>query len=168
MKITHHHDVSLMLLILLAFSFFSGLLMAHAARAELDEKRRGKCIVGTYLIEEGSGTRGIWTFNKDGNFIGTSSAQSLLNFSALQGVWEKTGHRAVTATLLDFSFDDQGNLLNIARVDIFVRGHGKKCENVDGEFSLRFFEDGEDPLKPETDTGQPFLDLFSGRRITVN
>ena len=138
------------------------------ARADSDEMKFKNCLVGTYLIEEGSGTRGLWEFNKDGNFTGTSSAQPLLNFSTLQGVWKQTGKRTAKATVLDFSFDDQENLINIARVDILIRGKGGKCRKVEGEFSLRFFEEGEDPLNPHTDTGKPFMDLFTGQRILVH
>ena len=145
-----------------------GMCNPPEARADSDEKNFKKCLVGTYLIEEGSGTRGLCEFNKDGNFTGTSSAQPLLNFSTLQGMWKQTGKRTVKATVLDFSNDDQGNLINIARVDILVRKDGKKCQRIEGEFSLRFFEEGEDPLKPETDTGSPFMDLFKGQRILAH
>ena len=137
-------------------------------RADSDEKNLKNCLAGTYLIEEGSGTRGLWEFSKDGNFTGTSSAQPLLNFSTLQGMWKPNGKRTAKAIVLDFSFDDQENLINIARVDILVRGEGKKCQKVEGEFSLRFFEEGEDPLQVETDAGEPFMDLFTGQRITAN
>ena len=148
--------------------FILGMCIPLQVLADSDEKDSKRCLVGTYLIEEGSGTRGFWEFSKDGNFTGTSSAQPLLNFSTLQGMWKQTGKRTAKATVLDFSFDDQGNLINIARVDILMRGKGKKCQKVEGEFSLRFFEDGEDPLKPDTDTGKPFMDLFKGERITTN
>jgi hypothetical protein len=138
------------------------------AQGHSDEKNSSHCIVGTYLIEEGSGTRGLWEFSKEGNFTGTSSAQPLLNFSTLQGVWKSVRGGAAKATVLDFSFDDQGNLINIARVDIRIRGAGKKCQTLEGEFVLRFFEEGEDPLQPPTDTGDPYMDLFTGQRITVD
>ena len=83
-------------------------------------------------------------------------------------MWKPNGKRTAKAIVLDFSFDDQENLINIARVDILVRGEGKKCQKVEGEFSLRFFEEGEDPLQVETDAGEPFMDLFTGQRITAN
>ena len=163
-----HPDALSIILILMGLTFLSGLFIALHAYADSDSKRSRKCLVGTYLIEEGSGTRDIWTFNEDGTFIGTSSAQPLLNFSTLQGVWKQTDWRTVKATVLDFSFEDQGSLRNIARVDFLVRITRHACEAIEGEFSLRFFESGEDPLHPETDTGEPYMDLFRGHRITVN
>ena len=143
------------------------ILPVAQVRADSDDRRALRCLVGTYLIEEGSGTKDVWTFTKDGNFIGTSSAQPLLNFSTLQGVWKQKDWKRAKATALDFTVDDQGNLLNIARVDLLVEFNRKSCEKIEEEFSLRFFENGEDPLRPETDTGRPIMDLFKGTRITV-
>lgn len=167
LSVDHPSALSL-ILILVGLTFLTGLFIAHPGYADSDSKKSGKCLAGTYLIEEGSGTRDIWTFNEDGTFIGTSSAQPLLNFSTLQGVWKQTDWRTVKGTVLDFSFEDQGSLRNIARVDFLVRINRHACEAIEGEFSLRFFESGEDPLHPETDTGEPYIDLFTGQRITIN
>ena len=137
------------------------------AKSDSNGRKGSTCLTGAYLIKEGSGTRGVWTFTGDGNFIGTSSAQPLLNFSTLQGVWKQTDWKRAQATVLDFTVDDQGNLINIARVDILIETDRKFCNTIEGEFSLRFFEEGEDPMKPETDTGSPITDIFTGERITA-
>src|SRR4029077_8143165 len=36
---------------------------------------------GTFLTQEGSGAKSIWTFGQDGTFLGTSSTQRVFNFS---------------------------------------------------------------------------------------
>jgi len=122
---------------------------------------------GTYLNQEGSGAQSIWTFGKDGSFLGTSSTQRAFNFSSQQGVWENDGSGDAKAVFLDFSFDAGGALLNIGRVDIVLHTVGQGCANIAGSFSLRFFEAGEDPLNPASDTGTPITDTFTGRRLTV-
>jgi hypothetical protein len=43
---------------------------------------------GTFLTQEGSGAKSIWTFGQDGTFLGTSSTQKVFNFSNQQGVWQ--------------------------------------------------------------------------------
>jgi len=55
----------------------------------------------------------------------------------------------------------------LGRVDISLHTVGQGCSNIAGTFSLRFFEAGEDPLDPGTDTGTPISDTFTGRRLTV-
>ncbi len=47
------------------------------------------------------------------------------------------------------------------------RFNGRGCEQVEGEFELRFFEAGEDPLHPDSDTGDALMDSFDGRRLKV-
>ena len=122
---------------------------------------------GTYLTQEGSGAQSIWTFGKDGSFLGTSSTQRVFNFSNQQGVWENDGGGNTKGVFLDFSFDASGALLNIGRVDVVFHTVGHGCANIAGSFSLRFFEAGEDPLNPSSDTGTPITDIFTGRRLTV-
>ena len=64
-------------------------------RADSDEKNLKNCLAGTYLIEEGSGTRGLWEFSKDGNFTGTSSAQpsTKLQYPSGNVETERKAHR---------------------------------------------------------------------------
>jgi len=123
---------------------------------------------GTYLIQEGGGAKSLWTLEADGVFLGTSSAQQLFHFSNQQGVWDKDGNDGAKAVLLDFSFDGSGALINVGRIDIRLHTVGQGCGNIAGTFSLRFFEAGEDPLNPATDTGSPINDTFTGRRLTVD
>ena len=123
---------------------------------------------GTYLIQEGSGTKSLWTLGADGVFLGTSSAQPSFNFSNQQGVWDNDGDHGAKAVILDFSFDSPGTLINIGRVDIALHTVGDGCANVAGTLSLRFFEAGEDPLHPSTDTGSAIPDTFTGRRLTLS
>ena len=45
----------------------------------------------------------LWTFNQDGTFQGTDSAEIDLYFSHQQGAWQHTTARKAKATWLDFS-----------------------------------------------------------------
>ena len=132
-----------------------------------DSQITPECVVGTYLVFQGSGIKSLWTFTSGGNLIVTSSAQSAVNFSTQHGTWEIAGPEEIRATLLDFSFDDQGDLINIARVDIVVNFTDTGCDEIEGDFSFRFFEADEDPLDPSTDTGEPLSDTITGWRLTV-
>lgn len=121
---------------------------------------------GTYLIEEDGGARDFWTFAADGSFFGTTSTQPLFNFSNQQGSWEKIGNDGAQGVLLAFVFDDDNTLLTTARIDIFFHTLGPGCDEIAGSLEVRTFEDGEDPLDPSTDTGEPIAtDTFTGRRV---
>jgi hypothetical protein len=122
---------------------------------------------GTYLNQEGSGAKSIWTLGEDGSFLGTSSTQKVFNFSDQQGVWENDGSGGAKGVFLDFSFDASGALLNIGRVDIVFHTVGSGCAKIAGSFTLRFFPPGEDPLDLSSFTGTPITDTFTGRRLTV-
>ena len=138
------------------------------SNAKADENQiTSECVVGTYLVFQGSETDSLWTFASGGNLIVTSSAQPALNFSTQQGTWEIVGPEEIRATLLDFSFDDEGDLINIARVDIVVSFTDTGCDEIEGDFLIRFFEADEDPLDPSTDTGEPLSDTMTGRRVTL-
>ncbi len=146
------------LLCVLLFLGFSASLRASAFPADC---------AGTFLTQEGSGAQSLWTFGKDGTFLGTSSTQKVFNFSNQQGVWQNDGAGNTKGVFLDFSFDSSGALLNIGRVDVLFHAVGHGCANIAGSFSLRFFEAGEDPLNPGSDTGTPITDTFTGRRLSV-
>lgn len=121
---------------------------------------------GTYLIQQASGPQSLWTFDPDGAFLGTSSAQPQFHFSNQQGAWNEND-RGAQGVLLDFSFDSSGNLINVGRVDASFHAVGDGCNNIAGSFSLRFCTAGEDPLNPST-CGAPTTDTFTGRRLTVS
>lgn len=123
---------------------------------------------GTYLIEEDGGARDFWTFAADGTFFGTTSTQPLLNFSNQQGTWRRNGPHGGEGVLLAFVFDDDNTLLTTARVEISFHTVGRGCDEIAGSLEVRTFEDGEDPLDPSTDTGDPIAtDTFTGRRVRV-
>lgn len=126
-----------------------------------------ECFTGTYLNEEGSGAESIWNFHKDGTFTAVSSTQQELNFSGELGSWEQTGEREAKIVLLDFSFNNEGIAVNIARADIDITFTGENCEETEGSFELRFFESGEDPLDIDTDQGEVIEDTFTGRKLIL-
>lgn len=154
-----HKPIAILFLLL---GFFGSAATLTAA------DRFPRSCAGTYLIQEGGGATSLWTLEADGAFLGTSSAQPLFNFSGQQGVWDKDGSAGAKAVILDFSFNGSGGLINVGRVDISLHTVGQGCANIAGSFSVRFFEAGEDPLEPSTDTGTPITDTFTGRRLTVS
>ena len=121
---------------------------------------------GTYLIEEDGGARDFWTFEDDGSFFGTTSTQPLFNFSNQQGSWRKNGNDGAKGVLLAFVYNSDDTLQSIARVEIAFHTVGSGCGEIAGSLEVRTFEDGEDPLDPSTDTGEPIAtDTFHGRRV---
>ncbi len=141
-------------------------IFAVKARAGGSNRHPG-CFIGTFLVEEGSGTESIWSLGARGVILITSSAQPLLNFSDAQGAWIRTGKLRASASSLDFSFDEDGNLLNLAKVNAVIRFRDKDCGEIEGEFSVLFYEPGVDPLDPESEPVNVLSDTFTGRRVTV-
>jgi hypothetical protein len=126
-----------------------------------------KCFVGTYLVEEGNGTKSIWSLGSRGVILITSSAQPSLDFSDAQGAWIRTSKLEASATSLDFSFDGEGNLLNVAKVNTGIRFADKNCREMEGELTVLFYEPGVDPLDPDSVPENVVSDTFTGRRVLV-
>jgi hypothetical protein len=121
---------------------------------------------GTYLIQEAGGAKDFWTFAADGTFFGTTSTQPLFHFSNQQGSWEKAGSDGARGVLFAFVYNDDNTLMTTARIDISFQTAGQGCGQIAGSLVVRTFEDGEDPLDPATDTGDPIAsDTFTGRRV---
>jgi hypothetical protein len=120
---------------------------------------------GTYLIAENGGARDFWTLQADGTFFGTTSTQPLFNFSNQQGTWKRVPGEGAHGVLFAFVWNSDGSLLTTARIDISLHTVGEGCGQIAGSLEVRTFEDGEDPLDPSTDTGDPIAtDTFTGRR----
>jgi hypothetical protein len=126
----------------------------------------GRACIGTYLVAEGSSeAQRLWTLSADGTFQGTASSEAEFSFSHQQGTWKATGRRSARAVVLDFYFIDTGEY-ETARLDINL-GFSDRCRNLEGDFEIRFFAQGEDPLAPPV--GPPDLaDTFTGRRVMVD
>ncbi|WP_437806852.1 hypothetical protein [Sorangium sp. So ce1078] len=124
---------------------------------------------GTYLISEAGGARDFWTLAADGSFFGTTSTQLLYNFSNQQGSWEKVGNNGARGALFAFVYNESNTLMTTARIDIVLHTVGRGCDEIAGSLVVRTFEDGEDPLDPSSDTGEPIAsDTFTGRRATAS
>ena len=157
-----------------SWSLFRALLVLTLAVSVFTaESRAGgsdkypKCFIGTYLVEEGSGTTSLWSLGAKGVISITSSAQQALNFSSAQGAWIRTGKLRAATTSLDFSFDSGGGLLNIAKVNADLQFTDKHCSGIEGEFTVYFYEPGVDPLDPASVPENIVADTFTGRRVTV-
>ena len=128
----------------------------------------GNCS-GTYLMDEAGGATALWTLEADGAFFATSSLQALLKFSDQQGSWEKDGNTGIKGVVLALVFDENDELLNVSRVDISLHTVGGGCDNIAGSLEVREFTGSEDPLDPDTDTGDPIAtDTVTGRRVKAN
>lgn len=138
---------------------------ASAAADHASSRDFPSCFVGTFLVEEGSGTQSLWTFSPGGVMFITSSAQKALDFTDEQGAWKKTGRREAVATTLDFSFNADGSLANIARVNIDVTFSGRGCADIEGAFTVSFYAPGVDPLDPDSVPENVVSDTFTGRRV---
>ncbi|MDY7094341.1 MAG: hypothetical protein SX243_15330 [Acidobacteriota bacterium] len=148
----------------LLFAVLSLLLCLSAFTPLEAQGPKGQC-GGSYYIEEDGGARDVWTFSADGTFFGTTSTQPLIGFSDQQGHWQRQGQGG-EGVLLTFVFNDDNTLLTVGRVEIEFQADDIRCNRISGSLSVRTFEDGEDPLDPSTDTGDPIAeDTFVGRRI---
>jgi len=139
---------------------FTTLAAEHASTRDFPE-----CFIGTFLVEEGNGTQSLWTFGPGGVMFITSSAQKALDFTDEQGAWKKTGRREAVGTTLDFSFNADGSLANIARVNMDVTFSGRGCADIGGAFTVSFYAPGVDPLDPGSVPENVVSDTFTGRRV---
>lgn len=67
--------------------------------------------------------------------------------------------------MLDLSFGEDGELINIARVDAVINFIGSYCDGVEGSFTLMFFDIGQDPLNPDDSNGVTILGAFIGTSV---
>lgn len=153
----------------LTFCFIAAAALVSALGVAPDvhagSKSFSKCFVGTFLVDEGNGTKSLWTFGTGGVFFLTSSAQAALDFTDEQGVWIKTGRFRASATSIDFSFDPDGGLANIAKVNADVTFTDNNCSGIEGEFTVSFYAPDVDPLDPDSVPENVISDTFTGQRV---
>ena len=122
---------------------------------------------GTYYVEVDSGSNyALWTFNQDGTFQGTDSAETEILISHQQGAWQHTRAREAKATWLDFSFFDfsGSKATRVARVDAELE-FGDGFQTFDGDYKGAVYTLGQDPLDPTTPPAFTFSGLFTGQRV---
>ena len=131
----------------------------------------GQRISGTYLWVEDGDSQRVVTIGSDGSFSSVSQAASAYNFTDGLGSARRTGVREVTATQIDFNFDDDGTPTGVTRV-VFTMSFGDKVKGryqaVSGSLLGETFGPDENPLEP---TGQPTSSFgfeFSGRRVMTD
>ncbi len=145
---------------ILLFSFPASAATSHASPRDFPS-----CFIGTFLVQEGNGAQSLWTFSPGGVMFITSSAQEALSFTDEQGAWKKTGKREAVATALDFSFNPDGSLANIAKVNSDIIFTGRSCGNIEGSFTVSFYAPGVDPLDPDSTPENVVSDTFAGKRV---
>ena len=146
------------------------LLVAVMAGGSRPVEAIGGCIPGSYLAQEGSGTHSLWTFTSDGTLQVASSAQWVFNFSDIQGTWRREGAYGVRAVALDFGFRPEPVGDGVppqwtTRIDVAIE-FARDCQDFEGGFDLRFYEDGQDPLDPSA-VSSSGSDTVTARRIQV-
>lgn len=122
---------------------------------------RGRSCHGTYYvnINEG-GNYALWTFNQDGTFQGTDSAEKDFDFSHQQGAWQHTTAREVKATWLDFGV----NIPGVTRVNSELE-FSDRCQTFGGGFEGASYNLSQDPFDPNAIPGFTFSGSFTGQRI---
>ncbi|HSF19245.1 MAG TPA: hypothetical protein VLK65_27215 [Vicinamibacteria bacterium] len=142
-----------------ALALFGGLT---SAEADKDHPAFARRVAGTYfVVERETGTREFLTISVDGNVFLNSSAEGDLQFGSSQGVWERSGRRAIAMKVANFDFDDHG----IAVVDFVIEFDPAFMELV-GRFSGALYPDGVDPLNPGNAAPLfAFEDDIAGRRM---
>jgi len=145
---------------ILLFSIPTSAAASHASPRDFPS-----CFIGTFLVQEGNGAQSIWTFGPGGVLFIISSAQEALNFTDEQGAWKKTGKREAVGTTLDFSFDPDGSLANIAKVNSDITFTGRSCSDIQGQFTVSFYAPGVDPLDPDSTPENVVSDTFTGKRV---
>ncbi|MBT37944.1 MAG: hypothetical protein CL938_05275 [Deltaproteobacteria bacterium] len=128
----------------------------------------GRKFAGTYLwVEDGSSQR-VVTIARDGSFASVSQAASTYGFTDGLGSAKQTGKRAITATQIDFNFDDEGTPTGVTRVVFsMVFGDKKKgkFQSVRGSLFGETFGPDENPLDPEGSPTSTFSFAFTGQRV---
>ncbi len=153
-------------LMLLPFLIFISLYLSSCSK-QTGASDFPDCFVGTYINEEGSGTKRIWNLSNDGTIAGQSSAQEEFKFTGQLGSSTRTGNREAKIVLFDFSFNEGVVEANIARVDAIMTFNGENCEEVEGSFDLRFFDDNEDPFDITSDDGEVIEEAFTGSKLLL-
>lgn len=156
---------ALLLPVFTAASILLFSLPASAATSHASPRDFPSCFIGTFLVQEGNGAQSLWTFSPGGVMFITSSAQEALSFTDEQGAWKKTGSREAVATALDFSFNPDGSLANIAKVNSDIIFTGRGCGNIEGSFTVSFYAPGVDPLDPDSTPENVVSDTFAGKRV---
>ena len=122
-------------------------------------------IIGTYLVTESKGPKRLWTFTNDGNILSTSSVQEQFSFSDQKGTWRLTDDGNISVLLMAFGFNVDKSVSYIARMEADLT-FDKDFKAFDGKFVLRKYQLTEDPMKPDTDTGDPIEDTFHGVAVS--
>ncbi|MEH2451851.1 hypothetical protein [Nostoc sp.] len=128
-----------------------------------------KLVTGTYLTPL-SGDKGqfygITMFNRDGNFVSSASTQtgnsSFQPFSNVQGSWECTSDREITATGLDFNYPTATLPGSITRTD-FRATFDPKAGIVQATAKLRSFSLNANPLNDDAPVTATLT--FTGQRV---
>lgn len=131
----------------------------------------GRKFAGTYLWVEDGFSQRIVTLNKDGTFASVSQAASTFGFTDGLGSAKRTGKREVTATQIDFNFDEEGSPTGVTRV-VFSMVFGDKekgrFQSVHGSLLGETFGPDENPLEPEGAPTSSFNFTFTGQRVKPN
>lgn len=151
----------------------------HAQPAAAQEGLFGVRVAGSFLAEleltspttgEDFTIQALATLGADGSAIATDTddfgfGTGEFFHSPKQGAWKKTGRRAVSITLLEFAYDNQGMLMTVYRLVFEGRFDDRKLDSGEGTVTLEAFLPGQDPLDPAEEPVATGTGKFSVERI---
>ncbi|MEH2320072.1 hypothetical protein [Nostoc sp.] len=143
-------------------------LNPHKVEAESGTNCR-QLVTGTYLttvLANFGSSRGLTTFNHDGNFVATASIQSgiadLVPFSTTQGSWKCISNTEITATGLDFNYPTAKSPGTISRTN-FNATFDPKNGIVQAKVTIRTYPLNANPLNYDAPVVRTFT--FTGQRV---
>jgi hypothetical protein len=110
------------------------------------------------------------TLSADGGAIATDTDDYGLGtgtffHSPKHGVWKKTGRRAISITLLEFAYDNQGNSTTVYKLVFDGRFSDSNLDTGEGIVTFDAFLPSQDPLDPDAQPVATGDGTFSVQRI---
>lgn len=138
----------------------------------------GQRVAGSYLVDlELIGTDGnpfavqaLTTLTADGGAVATDTDDFGLGTGAFfhspkHGAWKWTAERSVSITVLEFAYDNVGNLITVFKLNFAADFDDRHFETGEGVVSFEAFLPVQDPLDPDTIPVATGSGEFTFRRI---
>ncbi len=140
----------------------------------------GQRVTGSYLGKlQLIGTDGtplqlqaLATLSADGGAVATDTddfgfGTAAFLHSPKHGAWKKTGNASVSITILEFAFDNTGNLTTIFKLNFQAECDNDSFNAGGGSVSFAAYLPFQDPLDPETRPVATGDGTFTFQRITT-
>jgi hypothetical protein len=136
----------------------------------------GQSFAGTFFVRESDSNTNwrIITLGADGNWSSIASNQTKVpdfdvGYTDQQGAWKRTGHREITATVLNFDFDPTNGEHSGNSIAIYNLTLSRDFNELIGSYSGKEFPPDQNPLDPD-DPGDfiPFGGRIDGKRVPID